>query len=92
MNIPIGQIRDDFDFYYAGLNKPLNTVKELVEDITKNGLKEPLIVRKIGNNFYEVIEGVHRLRALKELRWKEVPCEIVEYEAHNHPCPVERNR
>lgn len=92
MNIPIEQIRDDFDVYYNGKKKALQKVEELIEDISKNGLKTPLMIHKIGTNFYEVVEGVHRLRALKRLGWKEVPCEIQGHGPQLGPHPTETNR
>jgi len=92
MNISIEQIRDDFDKYYSNRKKAFEKVDELVKDISEHGLKTPITIHKIGNNFYEVVEGVHRLRALKQLGWKEVPCEIVTYGPQLGPHPTETNR
>jgi len=52
-------------------------VEELREEIERDGLLSPLIVRKV-NGYYELIDGERRLRALKEIGWKKVPVEIRE--------------
>ncbi len=49
--------------------------KNLKEDILKNGLKEPLIVKRQGDR-YIGINGGHRYLVLKELGYKVVPCKV----------------
>nr|MDO8100247.1 ParB/RepB/Spo0J family partition protein [Candidatus Njordarchaeota archaeon] len=51
--------------------------EDLKEEIQKDGLLSPLIVRR-KNGYYELIDGQRRLEALKELGWKKVPVEIQE--------------
>lgn len=46
---------------------------ELVSSIREHGIIQPLIVRKIQGNQYELIAGERRLRASKELKLQEVP-------------------
>ena len=46
-------------------------VSELIESIKKNGLIQPIIIRSV-NGEYEVVCGDCRLRALKELGYKEL--------------------
>ncbi|MFP6772129.1 MAG: ParB N-terminal domain-containing protein [Alphaproteobacteria bacterium] len=41
-------------------------VDSLAEDILENGMKLPIQVRR-GNNRYVLIEGLHRLEAMKAL-------------------------
>lgn len=49
--------------------------EELKNSIEKEGLLEPLLVRKDGDR-YIIIDGVMRFRIIKELGWEEVPCII----------------
>jgi ParB/RepB/Spo0J family partition protein len=51
--------------------------EDLKEEIRKDGLLTPLIVRR-KNDYYELIDGQRRLETLKELGWKKVPVEIQE--------------
>jgi ParB-like chromosome segregation protein Spo0J len=85
--IPIDQIIDTFDTTYIGRKKAFEIVDELVEDIAKNGLKHRLFVHQLEGNLYGVTDGLHRLRALKRLGWKEVPCTVVSWkvQAKNRP-------
>jgi len=52
-------------------------IEDLKAEIQKDGLLSDLVVRK-RNGFYELIDGDRRLRALKELGWKQVPVQIRE--------------
>ncbi|CAN5425161.1 ParB/RepB/Spo0J family partition protein [soil metagenome] len=49
------------------------TVYELAESIKANGIIQPLIVRKIENNLFEIIAGERRWRAAKLAGLTEVP-------------------
>jgi ParB family chromosome partitioning protein len=49
---------------------------ELKKEIEKDGLLNDLVVRRNGD-FYELIDGERRWRALKELRWKSVSVRVV---------------
>ncbi len=49
---------------------------KLVGHIEKSGRYPPLIVREIEEGEYEVLDGHHRLRALKELGYEEVGCVV----------------
>ncbi len=53
-------------------------MERLRESISKYGLVEPLVARKIGEAQYEVLSGNQRLRVLEDLDFKSVPCVIVE--------------
>jgi len=50
---------------------------ELKQEIKKDGLLSELVVRKRGE-FYEIIDGERRWRALKELGWKTIPAQVVD--------------
>jgi ParB-like chromosome segregation protein Spo0J len=51
-------------------------VAELVKDISKSGLKQPLQLYLNSDGTYEIDDGNHRLKALKQLGWKEIPCMV----------------
>ena len=53
-------------------------MSRLRESISKYGLVEPLVVRKIDEKRYEVLSGNQRLKVLEDLDFKGVPCVIVE--------------
>jgi ParB-like chromosome segregation protein Spo0J len=50
--------------------------EKLKEDIRKNGLKEPLWVTSNNDGTYRLVEGIHRIKALRELGWKLVPAMV----------------
>lgn len=50
--------------------------EELVESISQNGVLDPIIVREIENNKYEIIAGHNRVRACKTLNMQTVPATI----------------
>ncbi|WP_309493703.1 ParB/RepB/Spo0J family partition protein [Candidatus Hecatella orcuttiae] len=49
-----------------------STVKELAESIKANGLLQPIMVRPSPNG-YELVFGLHRLEACKQLGWEKIP-------------------
>ncbi|HSX25119.1 MAG TPA: ParB/RepB/Spo0J family partition protein [Candidatus Andersenbacteria bacterium] len=74
LHIPIGDItinplqpRRSFD---------QNELKDLQESIAKNGILQPLVVRRLDDNKFELIAGERRLRSAKALKWDKVPCVI----------------
>ena len=48
-------------------------LQELADSIREQGLVQPIVVRKKGENIYELIAGERRLRAMTILGWEEVP-------------------
>ena len=52
--------------------------ERLRKSLSKYGLVEPLVVRKIGNLAYEVLSGNQRLKIIESLSIKGVPCVIVD--------------
>lgn len=52
-------------------------LEELAESIGKNGLLQPILVRKFGNK-YQIIAGERRYQACKSIGLKKVPVRIVE--------------
>ncbi|NLK63380.1 MAG: ParB/RepB/Spo0J family partition protein [Fusobacteria bacterium] len=49
-----------------------NKIRELAESIKENGIIQPIIVRKIGEN-YEIIAGERRYRAAIEAKFEKIP-------------------
>ena len=72
------------DCLQAGQYQPrqdfnLNGLQELAQSIATQGLIEPLIVRVIAKERYEIIAGERRWRASQIAGLKEVPCLIGQY-------------
>ncbi len=51
-------------------------LKTLKRHIKKSGVYPPLIVRAVGRDCYEMLDGHHRLRVLLELGHDEARCEV----------------
>jgi ParB-like chromosome segregation protein Spo0J len=74
--IPIDELKE-----YPFLRYTEQEIKPLIEDILKNGLKEPLQVHTHKNcKLFHITDGRHRVQVLKRLGWKEVPCMVTEEE------------
>lgn len=55
----------------------LTGLEELKADIKKNGLKHNLTLRiDINDGTYHIVDGCHRIMALRKLGWTEVPCMV----------------
>jgi ParB family chromosome partitioning protein len=50
---------------------------QIRDSIKKRGLKYAIRVRHVPPDAYELIDGYLRLKAVRELSWKEIPAEIV---------------
>lgn len=67
--------------YQPRINFDISALDELKKSILTNGLIQPITVRKYGtNNKYQLISGERRLRAIKEIGFKEIPAYIIEVE------------
>jgi ParB family transcriptional regulator, chromosome partitioning protein len=53
------------------------TVDELALSILQYGLLHPIIIR-IRESHFEIISGIRRYLACKKLRWKKIPCHVIE--------------
>jgi len=81
--IPIARVvtselnpRRDFDSEY---------LNELSESLSEDGQWDPLIVREIDGEKYEVLSGGCRLRAAENLGWSDIRCNVIQaddQEAH----------
>ena len=52
------------------------TIAEMAASIEKQGLIQPVVVNDRGDGTYELISGERRLRAVKQLGWKDIPAII----------------
>src|SRR5690625_2359811 len=48
-------------------------IKELAQTIRTHGMIQPIIVRKLEDDRYELIAGERRLRATESLGWENIP-------------------
>jgi len=76
--IPTGKIRPNpfqprSEFDKAALD-------ELKKSILENGLIQPVTVRRAENGYFELISGERRLRAFKEIGYREIPAYIIKVE------------
>ena len=71
-NIPIEEIKYDEEKYNNRNSISFTSVSEMADDIKDNGLISPLVV----NEKYELRVGFRRLKCLKMLEWKLIPCII----------------
>lgn len=72
------------DCLQAGLYQPRQDfdaqgLQELAQSILSQGLIEPLVVRKIAKQQYEIIAGERRWRAAQLVGLKTIPCLVGEY-------------
>ncbi|MGE5683138.1 MAG: ParB/RepB/Spo0J family partition protein [Bacillota bacterium] len=54
-----------------------NAIEELKKSILANGLIQPITVRRTAPHQYELISGERRLRACREIGYKEIPAYII---------------
>ena len=57
-----------------------NALKDLTNSIKQNGVLQPITVREINDNKYELIAGERRWRASKAAGLKTIPCYIISIE------------
>ncbi|NRO45137.1 nucleoid occlusion protein [Lactobacillus helveticus] len=50
-----------------------DSIKELADTLDQDGLLQPIVVRKDGDDHYEIIAGERRYRAAKSLGWETIP-------------------
>jgi ParB family chromosome partitioning protein len=63
--------------YSVNRLRPKSGVEELVDSIRENGLLQPIVVRP-KNDYFEIVAGNRRRMACEILRWRKIPCHIVE--------------
>ena len=57
-----------------------NALEELKKSILENGLIQPITVRRVQHDKYELISGERRLRACKEIGFNEIPAYVIKVE------------
>jgi len=65
--------------YQPRINFEPEALEELKKSILSNGLIQPITVRRF-NNKYELISGERRLKACKDIGFKEIPAYIIKVE------------
>lgn len=65
--------------YQPRLEFDESALEELKDSVKEFGVLQPLLVRKVADNHYELIAGERRLRAAKLAGLTEVPVEVREY-------------
>lgn len=51
---------------------------KLKADIKRKGFIPPVVVRQVGNNEYEIVDGEHRWTVCKELGYTTIPAQVVD--------------
>ena len=70
------------DLIFPAKDNPYNRqdtpeiVSQLATTIEAIGLIHPLTVRKVNDEYYEIISGERRYKAIKTLGWKKIPCTV----------------
>lgn len=70
------------DLIFPSKDNPYNRqdtpeiVSQLATTIEAIGLIHPLTVRKVNDEYYEIISGERRYKAIKTLGWKKIPCTV----------------
>jgi len=52
--------------------------KDLVDSIRQTGLLQPIVVRGLEDEYYEIVAGNRRYQACRKLSWRKITCHIVE--------------
>lgn len=73
MEIPINKIKTN----PHNPRKNFHKIDELAEDIKRNGLIQKILVRPV-NDYYEIVQGERRFKALQLLRRDILDCEVRE--------------
>lgn len=74
--IPVAQIRPNA--YQPRREFRLEDLSELEASLRTSGLLQPITVRKLGSDSYELIIGERRLRAATKIGWTDIPAVVRE--------------
>lgn len=67
--------------YQPRTNFEPQALEELKKSIVANGLIQPITVRRTTGNQYQLVSGERRLRAYKEIGYKEIPAYIIKVDS-----------
>jgi ParB family chromosome partitioning protein len=67
--------------YQPRMNFEPAALEELKKSILTNGLIQPITVRRTTANKYQLVSGERRLRAYKEIGYKEIPAYIIQVDS-----------
>jgi len=57
---------------------PKAMFERLVKAVKKVGFLQPIVVRPVDDNYYEIVDGVHRARAAGMAGMTKVPCVVID--------------
>jgi ParB family chromosome partitioning protein len=77
MYIPIGNIKPNHN--QPRKNFDGEQIRELALSIEKNGVLQPILVRGLGNNMFEIVAGERRWRAAQIANVYEIPAIVKEF-------------
>lgn len=75
INLPLNQLESDPEQPRQDTG-PRSFHNRLYRSLDDIGLQNPLIVKKVAENKYRIIDGHRRYKCVKELKWKTVPCRV----------------
>lgn len=77
--LPVDKLRDFFSANIGFRPYTADELQALADSIEEDGLIDVVIVRPIPNcDEYEILSGMHRVRAFRLKSWSLVPCRVVE--------------
>ncbi|MGX4763009.1 ParB/RepB/Spo0J family partition protein [Holzapfeliella sp. JNUCC 72] len=77
-HLPVSQIKSNPFQPHEEFDQVM--LEELANTMQSYGLLQPIVVRTLAENSYEVISGEHRIRAAKLLDWDKIPAIIDEFD------------
>ena len=84
-NIPISLIKES-EVQLRGAKKDTEKYKELLADITANGIQNAISVRNVGTQDdpdYRVLDGLQRFSCAVDAGFETVPCQILDVDENN---------
>lgn len=62
----------------APLRIQLTNIEQLAQSIKEKGLLQPIVIRADDSGYFEIVAGNRRYNACKLLKWRKIPCHIIE--------------